>query len=78
MKKTVRVFEKNILSNEEREAQVRLFSSSLLKKIHCLNYHYRNPGLCRVLFCRALGKDFFTESRTRQSPALGNDVVYRV
>jgi hypothetical protein len=48
------------------------------------NYHYRNPDLCRVpnslpsAFCRALGKDFFAESRTRQSPALGNDVVYRV
>jgi hypothetical protein len=46
--------------------------------------HYRNPGLCRVpeflpsAFCRALGKDFFAESRTRQSPALGIDFVYRV
>jgi hypothetical protein len=46
--------------------------------------HYRNPGLCRVptalssAFCRALGKDFFTESRTRQSPTPGNEVVYQV
>jgi hypothetical protein len=46
--------------------------------------HYRNPGLCRVpdslpsAFCRALGKGCFTESRTRQSPALGNELVYRV
>jgi hypothetical protein len=29
-------------------------------------------------FCRALGKDAFAESRTRQSPAFGNDLVYRV
>jgi hypothetical protein len=29
-------------------------------------------------FCRALGKDFFAESRTRQSLTLGNKVVYRV
>jgi hypothetical protein len=29
-------------------------------------------------FCRALGKDSYAESRTRQSPALGNDLVYRV
>jgi hypothetical protein len=45
--------------------------------------HYRNPGLCRVpdslpsAFCRALGKGGFVESRTRQSPALGNELVYR-
>jgi hypothetical protein len=45
--------------------------------------HYRNPALCRVLgalpsaFCRALGKEVFVECRTRQSPALGNDRVYR-
>jgi hypothetical protein len=29
-------------------------------------------------FCWALGKDVFAESRTRQSPTLGNEVVYRV
>jgi hypothetical protein len=46
--------------------------------------HYRNLGLCRVpdslpsAFCRALGKGCFAESRTRQSPALGNELVYRV
>jgi hypothetical protein len=46
--------------------------------------HYRNPGLCRVpgalpsAFCWALGKDIFAESHTRQSPTLGNEVVYRV
>ena len=46
--------------------------------------HYRNPGLCRVLqalpsaFCRALGKEAFAESRTWQSLALGNELVYRV
>jgi hypothetical protein len=28
-------------------------------------------------FCRALGKEAFAESRTRQSPALGNDSVCR-
>jgi hypothetical protein len=46
--------------------------------------HYLNPRLCRVsdslpsAFCRALGKEGFTESRTRQSPALGNELIYRV
>jgi hypothetical protein len=46
--------------------------------------HYRNLGLCRVpgslssAFYRALGKEGFTESRTRQSPALGKELVYRV
>jgi hypothetical protein len=45
--------------------------------------HYRNPALCQVLgalpsvFCRALGKEVFVECHTRQSPALGNDHVYR-
>jgi hypothetical protein len=29
-------------------------------------------------FYRALDKDSFAESHTRQSPALGNDLVYRV
>ena len=33
-----RVCEKNILSDEEREALVRLFSLNLLKKTRCLNY----------------------------------------
>jgi hypothetical protein len=36
------------------------------------------PGALPSAFCRALGKDFFAESRTRQSPTLGNEVVYRV
>jgi hypothetical protein len=46
--------------------------------------HYQNPGLCRVpaslpsAFSRALGKSAFVESHTRQSPALGNELVYRV
>jgi hypothetical protein len=49
-----------------------------------LRIHYRNTCLCRVpgalpsAFCRALGKEAFAESRTRQSPTLGNDHVYRV
>jgi hypothetical protein len=48
------------------------------------NNHYRNPGLCRVsaallsAFYRALGKEDFAERRTRQSPALGNELVCRV
>jgi hypothetical protein len=29
-------------------------------------------------FCRALGREGFAESRTRQSPALGNELIYRV
>jgi hypothetical protein len=47
-------------------------------------YHYRNPGLCRVpaglpsAFYRALGKADFAERRTRQSPTLGKDLIYRV
>ena len=47
-------------------------------------YHYQNPGLCRVsaslpsAFSRALGKEAFAERRTRQSPTLGNKLVYRV
>jgi hypothetical protein len=46
--------------------------------------HYRNSALCRVsaalpsAFYRALGKVDFVEGRTRQSPALGKDLVYRV
>jgi hypothetical protein len=28
-------------------------------------------------FCRALGKEGFTESHTWQSPALGNELIYR-
>jgi hypothetical protein len=36
------------------------------------------PGALPSAFCRALDKDFFAESRTRQSPTLGNEVVYRV
>jgi hypothetical protein len=49
---------------------------------YCL--HYQNPGLCPVpaslssAFSRAVGKAAFAESRTRQSPALGNELVYRV
>jgi hypothetical protein len=47
-------------------------------------FHYRNSALCRVpaalpsAFYRALGKVDFAEGRTRQSPALGKDLVYRV
>jgi hypothetical protein len=46
--------------------------------------HYRNPCLCRVsaalpsAFYRALGKADFAERRTRQSPALVKELVYRV
>jgi hypothetical protein len=46
--------------------------------------HYRNPGLCRVpaalpsAFYQALGKEDFAERRTRQSPALGKKLIYRV
>jgi hypothetical protein len=49
-----------------------------------LGYHYPNPSLCRVpgslpsAFYRALGKEDFAESRTRQSPALGKELVYRL
>jgi hypothetical protein len=46
--------------------------------------HYQNPGICRVsdalpcAFHRTLGKEAFAKSRTRQSPALGKELVYRV
>jgi hypothetical protein len=57
----------------------------LVRNICCsLSNHYRNSGLCRVpaalpsAFYRALGKEDFAESRTRQSPALGKELVYRV
>jgi hypothetical protein len=36
------------------------------------------PDALPSAFCRALGKDGFAESRTRQIPALGNELVYRV
>jgi hypothetical protein len=48
-----------------------------------LSLIYRNPGLCRVpaalpsAFYRALGKEDFAESRTRQSRTLGKKLVYR-
>jgi hypothetical protein len=35
-------------------------------------------GALPSAFCWALGKEAFAESRTRQSPALGNELVYRV
>jgi hypothetical protein len=44
--------------------------------------HYRNPRLCRVpealpsAFYWALGKADFAEYRTRQSAALGKELVY--
>jgi hypothetical protein len=47
--------------------------------------YYLYPGLYRVAggaltsaFCQTLGKEVFVESRTRQSPALGNELVYVV
>jgi hypothetical protein len=46
--------------------------------------HYRNSRLCRVpvalpsAFYRALGKSGFAECRTRQRPALGKELDYRV
>jgi hypothetical protein len=35
-------------------------------------------GALPSAFCRVLDNDFFAESHTRQSPTLGNEVVYRV
>ena len=46
--------------------------------------HYRNSALYRVpaalpsAFYRELGKANFAERRTRQSPTLGKDLIYRV
>jgi hypothetical protein len=48
------------------------------------NVHYRNSALYRVpaalpsAFYRVLGKADFAERRTRQSPTLGKDLIYRV
>jgi hypothetical protein len=36
------------------------------------------PESLLSVFYRALDKDYFAECRTRQSPALGNETVYRV
>jgi hypothetical protein len=36
------------------------------------------PDALLSAFCRALVKGGFAESRTRRSPALGNELVYRV
>jgi hypothetical protein len=36
------------------------------------------PGALPSAFSRALGKEAFAESHTRQSPALDNELVYRV
>jgi hypothetical protein len=36
------------------------------------------PRALSSVFCQALGKEAFAESRTRQSHALGNELVYRV
>jgi hypothetical protein len=36
------------------------------------------PDVLSSAFSRALGKDGFAESRTRQSSALGNEARYRV
>jgi hypothetical protein len=47
-------------------------------------HHYRNRRICRVpgsvpsAFYRTLDKEGFAESHTRQSPALGKELVYRV
>jgi hypothetical protein len=55
-----------------------------MRTICQLFIHYRNLGLCRVpaslpsAFYRALGKEDFDERRTRQSPALRKELVYRV
>jgi hypothetical protein len=49
-----------------------------------LYLHYQNSALCRVpealpsAFYWALGKADFAERRTRQSPALGKEFIYRV
>jgi hypothetical protein len=47
-------------------------------------HHYRNAALCRVpaalpsAFYRALGKADFAKRRTRQSTALGKELIYQV
>jgi hypothetical protein len=68
-------YKTNILQSIAEQQSSFIYSSCM---------HYRNPGLCRVsgtlpsAFYRALGKENFAESRTRQSPALGKEIVYRV
>jgi hypothetical protein len=59
-------------------------STYLLLRMRLTPNHYRNLCLCRVpgslpsAFYRALDKEDFAESRTRQSPTLGKELVYRV
>jgi hypothetical protein len=63
---------------------IRIYIYSVTGMKEARHTHYRNPDLCRVpeslpsAFYRALGKEDFAESRTRQRPALGKELVYRV
>jgi hypothetical protein len=43
-----------------------------------LNQYVFESGTLSSAFCRALGKGGFTKTRTRWTPALGNELVYRV
>jgi hypothetical protein len=60
------------------------FLQDLRRRSMVPTVHYRNPGLCRVpaalpsAFYHALDKEDFAQRRTRQSPALGKELVYRV
>jgi hypothetical protein len=63
---------------------LRSFASSCYINVKALYLgHYRNQTLYRVIgalpsaFYRALDKAVFAESRTRQSPTLGIDDIYR-
>jgi hypothetical protein len=58
-----------------RDATNRMMKNSITTGIRAFAECH---ALCRVLFSRALDKEAFAESRTRQSPALGNELVYRV
>jgi hypothetical protein len=52
-------------------------SKLALKEVHIHFSKTRVFGPLLSAFCRALGKGVFAECRTRQSPTLGNDHVYR-
>jgi hypothetical protein len=86
--KIVRIYSFTPIQPEERlEFKVWIFKILVGQFFYNLKSHYYihywNPWLCRVsdslpsVFCRALGKKGFAESRTRQSSALGNELIYR-
>jgi hypothetical protein len=59
----------------QAETNTSYYNVTLLEKFHP---SLPESGPLPSAFYQALGKKAFAESRTRQSPALGNELVYRV